>query len=109
MHVIVIIHNAKCLIIENMYILVTNVFIQITFITIQGQFLEKIPKQQMKLISKGDTKIGACNSMIIVKSGDQFIHELKNGEGMLYEVAEDLINPLRLIDTLSSEQVKKHK
>ncbi len=47
--------------------------------------------------------------MIIVKSGDQFIHELKNGEGMLYEVAEDLINPLRLIDTLSAEQVKKHK
>ena len=33
--------------------------------------------------------------MIIVKSDDQFIHELKNGEGMLYEVAEDFDESLK--------------
>lgn len=38
--------------------------------------------------------------MIVIKSGGQFIHKLKNGEGMLYEVVEDALNPVRLVKTM---------
>ena len=47
--------------------------------------------------------------LLIAKSGDKFIVELDNGEGVLYEVIDDLVNPLRMIMTLSEEQVKKYK
>jgi hypothetical protein len=47
--------------------------------------------------------------MNILKTGDTFLHELENGEGMLYEVSEDPINPLKLIKTLSPQEVKQYK
>ena len=47
--------------------------------------------------------------MKILKTGDIFVHELENGEGMLYEVYEDPINPLKLIKTLSPAEVNKFK
>lgn len=47
--------------------------------------------------------------MMIVKSGKQFVHELENGEGMLYEIVEDLVCPVKLVRTLSSEEVLKVK
>ena len=47
--------------------------------------------------------------LLIAKSGDKFVVELDNGEGVLYEVIDDLVNPLRMIKTLSKEQVKEYK
>lgn len=46
---------------------------------------------------------------MIIRSGQKIVHVLKNGEGILYEVVEDLVNPLRMIKTLSSEQVKNYQ
>ncbi|MEK6964780.1 MAG: hypothetical protein AABX58_01015 [Thermoproteota archaeon] len=46
---------------------------------------------------------------MIVKTGDKIVHQLNNGEGILYEVVEDLINPLRIIKTLSKNEVNSHK
>ena len=47
--------------------------------------------------------------MIELKSGERFIHKLQNGEGMLYEVVEDPINPVRLVKTLSPSDVQSSK
>jgi len=46
---------------------------------------------------------------MIVKSGDKIAHRLKNGEGILYEVVEDLVNPFRMIKTLSENEVNLYK
>lgn len=47
--------------------------------------------------------------MKFVKSGEEFIHILSNGEAMLYQVSDDPVNPVKLIKTLSPEEVKKIK
>jgi len=44
-----------------------------------------------------------------VKSGDKLVVELDGGEGILYEIIDDLVNPLRMIKTVSKEEIKKHK
>jgi len=45
---------------------------------------------------------------IIVKSGDKLIVELDDGDGILYEIIEDLVNPLRMIKTLSEDEIKEY-
>jgi DNA-binding PadR family transcriptional regulator len=45
----------------------------------------------------------------IVKSGDKLVVELDNGEGILYEIIDDLVNPLRMVKTLSKEELKEYK
>jgi len=44
-----------------------------------------------------------------VKSGDKLVVELEGGEGILYEIIDDLVNPLRMIKTLSKDEIKEHK
>jgi len=48
-------------------------------------------------------------SMFIVKSGDKLVVELDDGDGILYEIIEDLVNPLRMVKTLSKDEIKKYK
>ena len=45
----------------------------------------------------------------MIKAGDKLIVELENGDGILYEIVDDLVNPLRMIKTLSKEQVNEYK
>jgi len=45
----------------------------------------------------------------LVKSGDKLVVELDGGEGILYEIIDDLVNPLRMIKTLSIDEIKEHK
>ena len=45
---------------------------------------------------------------VVVKSGDKLIVELDDGDGILYEIIEDLINPLRMIKTLSENEIKEY-
>ncbi len=47
--------------------------------------------------------------MFVVKSGDKLVVELDDGDGILYEIIDDLINPLRMIKTLSEDEIKKYK
>ncbi len=44
-----------------------------------------------------------------VKSGDKLFVELEDVEGILYEIIDDLVNPLRMIKTLSNDEIKEHK
>ena len=48
-------------------------------------------------------------NLLIAKLGDKLVVELENGEGILYEIIDDLVNPLRMIKTLSKEQVNEYK
>lgn len=41
-----------------------------------------------------------------VRSGDYLIHVLSDGDGILYQVVEDLVNPIRMVKTLSDQEVK---
>lgn len=43
---------------------------------------------------------------MIIKTGEKLVHQLKTGEGILYEMTEDLVNPLKLIKTLSKEETR---
>ena len=44
-----------------------------------------------------------------VKSGDKLVVELDGGEGILFEIIDDLVNPLRMIKTLSKDEIEEHK
>lgn len=35
------------------------------------------------------------------------MHMLQNGEGLLYELVEDMVNPVKLVKTVSQEDLKK--
>jgi len=48
-------------------------------------------------------------NLLNAKLGDKLVVELENGEGILYEIIDDLVNPLRMIKTLSKEQVNEYK
>jgi len=48
-------------------------------------------------------------NLLIAKLGDKLVVELENGEGILYEIIDDLVNPLKTIKTLSKEQVNEYR
>ena len=39
------------------------------------------------------------SSIIVAKSGDKLIVQFSDGDGILYEIIEDLVSPLRMIKT----------
>ena len=41
--------------------------------------------------------------------GDKLIVQFSDGDGILYEIIEDLVSPLRMIKTLSSDEIEKFK
>ena len=47
------------------------------------------------------------SSISIVKSGDKLVVQLDDGDGILYEIIEDLVNPLKMIKTLSQGEIDK--
>ncbi len=57
--------------------------------------------EQLKTAGKYD--------LLIAKLGDKLVVELENGEGILYEIIDDLVNPLKTIKTLSKEQVNEYR
>jgi len=57
----------------------------------------------------GQLKTAGRHNLLTIKLGDKLVIELENGEGILYEIIDDLVNPLRMIMTLSKEQVNEFK
>ena len=49
------------------------------------------------------------SGVFVVKSGDKLVVELDDGEGILYEIIDDLVNPLRMVKTLSKDELKEYK
>ena len=66
---------------------------------------EKIEDYYRDIGKMGMTDMGKIKA-VVVKSGDKLIVEFDDGDGILYEIIEDLINPLRMIKTLSEAEIK---
>jgi len=49
------------------------------------------------------------SSIIIATSGDKLVVQFSDGDGILYEIIEDLVSPLRMIKTLSNDEIEKFK
>jgi len=49
------------------------------------------------------------SSSFVGKAGDKLVVELDNGEGILYEIIDDLVNPLRMVKTVSKDEIKGFK
>ena len=49
------------------------------------------------------------SSIIVANSGDKLVIQFSDGDGILYEITEDLINPLRMVQTLSHDDIEKFK
>jgi len=49
------------------------------------------------------------SSISVVKSGDKLVVQFDDGDGILYEIIEDLVSPLRMIKTLSHAEIEKFK
>jgi|TARA_Y100000294_G_scaffold2952_1_gene3156 hypothetical protein len=49
------------------------------------------------------------SSIIVANSGDRLVVQFSDGDGILYEIIEDLVNPLRMVQTLSHDDIEKFK
>ena len=56
--------------------------------------------------TSGNEKI---SSIIVATSGDKLVVQFSDGDGILYEIIEDLVSPLRMIKTLSNDEIEKFK
>ena len=63
--------------------------------------------REMGQIGTVDNK--KISSISVVKSGDKLIIQFDDGDGILYEITEDLVSPLRMIQTLSQSEIEKLK
>ena len=54
----------------------------------------------------GNEKI---SSIIVANSGDKLVVQFADGDGILYEIIEDLVSPLRMVKTLSNAEIEKFK
>ena len=63
--------------------------------------------REMGQVSTADNE--KISSIIIAKSGDKLVVQFSDGDGILYEIIEDLVSPLRMIKTLSNDEIEKFK
>ena len=66
--------------------------------------IEGYYREMGQVSTAGNEKI---SSIIIAKSGDKLVVQFSDGDGILYEIIEDLVNPLRMIQTLSQNEIEK--
>ena len=68
---------------------------------------EKIEGYYREIGKMGTVDNKKISSISVVKSGDKLVVQLDDGDGILYEIIEDLVNPLRMIQTLSQNEIEK--
>ena len=66
--------------------------------------IENYDREMGQVGTVGNEKV---SSISVVKSGDKLIVQLDEGDGILYEIINDLVNPLRMIKTLSQSEIDK--
>ena len=67
----------------------------------------KIENYYREMGQVGTTGNEKISSISVVKSGDKLVVQLDEGDGILYEIIDDLVNPLRMIKTLSQSEIDK--
>ena len=70
---------------------------------------EKIEGFYREIGKLGMTDNKKIGSISVVKSGDKLVVQFGDGDGILYEIIEDLVSPLRMIQTLSQNEIEKFK
>jgi len=72
---------------------------------------EKKLLKMYEILSEGieQLKTASGHNSLIANPGDKLIVEFEGGEGILYEIIDDLVNPLKMIKTLSKEQVNEYR
>ena len=70
---------------------------------------EKIEGFYREIGKMGTVDNKKISSISVVKSGDKLVVQLDDGDGILYEIIEDLVSPLRMIQTLSQNEIEKFK
>ena len=68
---------------------------------------EKIEGYYREIGKMGTVDNKKISSISVVKSGDKLVVQLDDGDGILYEIIEDLVNPLRMVQTLSQNEIEK--
>ena len=68
----------------------------------------------MRTVRKESTELVQLQYVIVLVGAwkikvDNLVVELEDGEGILYEIIDDLVNPLRMIKTLSKDEIKEYK
>ena len=69
----------------------------------------KIENYYREIGKMGTVDNKKISSISVVKSGDKLVVQLDDGDGILYEIIEDLVSPLRMIKTLSHAEIEKFK
>ncbi len=70
---------------------------------------EKIEGFYREIGKLGMTDNKKIGSISVAKSGDKLVVQFDDGDGILYEITEDLVSPLRMIQTLSQNEIEKLK
>ena len=70
---------------------------------------DKIEGYYREIGKMGTVDNEKISSIIIAKSGDKLVVQFSDGDGILYEIIEDLVSPLRMIKTLSKDEIEKFK
>ena len=47
------------------------------------------------------------SSIIVGKSGDKLVVQFEEGDGILYEIVEDMVSPLKMVKTVSQGEIDK--
>jgi len=47
------------------------------------------------------------SSIIVGKSGDKLVIQFEEGDGILYEIVEDMVSPLKMVKTVSQGEIDK--
>ena len=68
---------------------------------------EKIEGYYREIGKMGTVDNKKISSISVVKSGDKLVVQFVDGDGILYEIIEDLVSPLRMIQTLSQNEIEK--
>ena len=55
----------------------------------------------------GTTDNKKVSSIIVGKSGDKLVIQFEEGDGILYEIAEDMVSPLKMGKTVSQGEINK--
>ena len=67
----------------------------------------KIENYYREIGQVGTSNNEKISSIIVAKSGDKLVVQFADGDGILYEIIEDLVSPLRMIQTLSQNEIEK--
>ena len=66
--------------------------------------IEGFYREMGQVGASGNKKV---SSIIVGKSGDKLVIQFEEGDGILYEIVEDMVSPLKMVKTVSQGEISK--